>query len=378
MIAIGGSGETAGLLGIIPTHDPNQALRIKRFLMAVLVYLTAVVLMGIYVWLGLMSARAWVLTAGAIVIVNLGFFVVLRSGRNERLGDPSLTALQMIAVCLLMMLTMYQLEQARGALLLLFVVLLMFGMFRLRTSQFMSLGVLALLSYGAAILGVYRHRPTDVELSVELLQLAALAVLVPCGGFFAGYVERLRLQLRTRQVELQRAREAMHELAVQDRLTGISNRGTIIDSLKQECERAARLDLPLIVLVLDLDHLKEINREHGQAVGDQVLRQVASTLSASMRAVDGVGRYSGEEFVVVMPDTTPEAAVETGDRLRERIAGLRFSAVNDAIRICASVGVARYDGDEDCWRLVERALEAADRALATGGNRVVRWEAGNG
>lgn len=359
------------LFAIIPRHDPNQALRVKRFLMAGLVYATAIGLMAIYVLEGFMGLQGWLITSFAIIGVNSLVFLVLRSGRNERLNDPSLTGIQMIAACLLMALTLYQVNMGRGALLMLFVVLLQFGAFRLRSRQFMVLGLFALLCYGMVIALVYHLRPATLDLRIEFLQWLALAVLVPCGSFFAGHVGGLRQQLRERQVDLQQAREKAHELAVHDEITGISNRRSIIHFLEQERARSDRLALPLSVCLIDLDAFKRINRQFGYVAGDQVLRRVAHCLGGMLRTVDGLGRYGGEEFLVVMPDTTEESAAELAERLRERVADCRFQGLDPTLRLTLSAGVSAHQAGEGVWAVIQRARRAADQALDAGGNKTV-------
>jgi len=320
--------------------------------------------------LGFMRLEDWLLASAVILAVNAVIYASLRSGRNERLSDPSLTALQMLASCLLMAMTMVLVDEARGALLLLYLVLLMFGVFRLRRLAFMGLGAFALVCYGAAIVIVRSLRPWAVDMPVELLQLAALAAIVPCGGFFAGYVGGLRRELRSRQVDLQRAREMVYELESLDELTGLTNRHSILVFLREEMERAERLDQPLSIALLDLDRFKEFNRRYGHETGDEALRRIGALLRESVRTVDGVGRYSGEEFLVVMPDTGVEDAKRTTERLREALVEVRFPELASGLQVSVSAGVAQHRPGDGTWSLVERAREAADKALAAGGHRV--------
>lgn len=360
---------------VIPSHDPNQALRVKRFLMAGLVYAMIIGLTLIYVLEGFLDFYDWLITTAAILGVNLIIFLVLRTGGNERLHDPSLTGFQMIAACLLMALTLIAVSTGRGALLMLYVVLLLFGVLRLRTRQFMAVGFFALSCYGAVIVLAYQLHPQSTHLPIEVLQWLALAVLVPCGSFFAGYVGRLRQQIRENQVALQQAREKVHELAVYDELTGISNRHSIIHLLEQEQARSDRLDLPLSVCLLDLDQFKCINQKFGYTVGDQVLCQLAHCLGRILRSVDGLGRYGGEEFLIIMPDTTEAAAAEQAERLRERVESCRFKGLDPSLRLTSSIGVSGYQPGEGMWAVIGRVRWAADKAFDEGGNKSVTYPA---
>ncbi|HET8702025.1 MAG TPA: GGDEF domain-containing protein [Nitrococcus sp.] len=358
---------------IIPSHDPNQALRVKRFLMAGFVYAMIIGLMALYVLEGFLDLQGWLITVAAILGVNSVVFLLLRTGRNERLHDPSLTGFQMIAVCLLMSLALIEVETGRGALLMLYVVLLLFGIFRLRAGQFMALGSLALLCYGAVIALVYHIRPESTDLPIEVLQWLALAVLVPCGGFFAGHVDRLRRQVRADRVALQQARARAHELAVHDELTGISNRRSIVCFLEQEQARSNRLGSPFSVCLLDLDQFEYINKKIGYVAGDQVLCQIAQCLAKILRSVDGLGRYGGEEFLIVLPDTTEARAVEQAERLREQVESCRFRGLDPSLRLTSSIGVSDYQPGEGTWTVIGRVRWAADKALADGGNKIVLY-----
>ncbi|WP_435099818.1 GGDEF domain-containing protein [Arhodomonas sp. AD133] len=358
-------------LSIVPRNDPFQGLRIKRFLMAGLVYVMAVVIMGLYVLEGLMAIRPWLSISAALVVVNAVFYAMLRSGRNERLRDPSLTGVQMVTACVFMTVSLYFVYGARGALLLLYMALLMFGVFRLRNWQFTVLGLFAMACYGGAVAVVYHVRPWAVDLREETLQFVALAVIVPCGGFFAGYVDRLRRQLKRQQIELQQAREKVHDLSVLDPLTGLSNRHAAISAVSGEVTRGLRLQQPLTVAMVDLDNFKAINREFGHERGDQVLKRVAQAIGDGLRAIDTVGRYGGEEFIAVLPDVQGEEALERARVLCERVRDCRFQALGAGARLSASVGVTALQEGDDTWTLISRARAAADEAHERGGNRVV-------
>lgn len=359
------------LLGLIPDSDPNQTLRVKRFLMAALVYALTIGMMGLYVLEGLMPMWAWQALGGLILVLNLGIYAFLRSGRNERLRDPSLTALQMVAVCVLLGLTMYVVDQSRGALLLLYLVLLMFGILRLWGWQYSLIGMLALACYAAAIFAVTQLRPSAVNLREETLQLLALAAMVPAGGFFAAYVGRLRRSLRHRQMELQRARETVYELRLQDQLTGVRNRHSMVELLEDELARAQRLDLPLSLIIVDLDRFKRINREYGHQRGDELMRRVADRLRGSLRSIDGIGRYGGDEFMIVLPDTDAAEAGRAARRLLAVVTDCRLDRVPTAPMLSASLGVAERAPDDTPWSLIERARYRTDLALEQGGGRIV-------
>jgi diguanylate cyclase (GGDEF)-like protein len=130
-------------------------------------------------------------------------------------------------------------------------------------------------------------------------------------------------------------------LATIDPLTGIANRQAVLDLVEQELARAMRFRHPLSVILVDLDHFKRLNDSHGHAAGDRVLRHVGSLLTASVRAIDTAGRYGGEEFLIVLPETDVDAAASVAEKLRRMVAGspLRLES-GEIVTVTLSAGVA--------------------------------------
>jgi diguanylate cyclase (GGDEF)-like protein len=135
-------------------------------------------------------------------------------------------------------------------------------------------------------------------------------------------------------------------LATIDPLTGVANRQAILDLVEQEMARAMRFRHPLSVILVDLDHFKRLNDSHGHAAGDRVLRHVGTLLAASVRAIDTAGRYGGEEFLVVLPETDVDAAASVAEKLRRTVAGssLRLDS-GEVVTVTLSAGVAGGQGE---------------------------------
>lgn len=162
------------------------------------------------------------------------------------------------------------------------------------------------------------------------------------------------------------------ELAVIDPLTGLNNRRYMMGQLDTLFERLAPGIEPVALLMLDIDHFKHVNDTWGHVLGDEVLREVAVRLAASVRAIDLPCRYGGEEFVVVMPGTRLSDAVRVAERIREEISGKVFVSGDQEIPVSVSVGVSASDGAEDRPEsLLRRADEALYEAKSAGRNRVV-------
>ncbi|WP_082565169.1 diguanylate cyclase [Duganella sp. Root1480D1] len=180
-----------------------------------------------------------------------------------------------------------------------------------------------------------------------------------------------------RTLELLQANRKLEELATTDPLTGIANRRKMTEQIAQELERARRFHHPLSLLMVDIDHFKRINDTYGHEVGDQAIIQIATLLTASLRAVDMVARFGGEEFVLLMPETHIAVAMHAAERLRELAAGLRVRTEFGAeVELTISIGVAAADphGTPDTpSSLLVRSDKALYRAKKEGRNRVVQF-----
>ena len=188
----------------------------------------------------------------------------------------------------------------------------------------------------------------------------------------------LRVRLRTGkrilylQDQLISAREALRDQATRDPLTGLWNRAAVLDILSQELGRSQRQGTRLGVVLSDVDRFKQINDVHGHLVGDQTLRQIAHAMRDSVRSYDSIGRYGGEEFLVVLPDCDESSALGQAERLRAAVERVMIETPAGPIRPTASFGVAVCDKQAcpDSFDLIQAADEALYRAKHGGRNRV--------
>jgi diguanylate cyclase (GGDEF)-like protein len=168
------------------------------------------------------------------------------------------------------------------------------------------------------------------------------------------------------------AREALRIQATHDNLTGIANRGAILESLRTELSRASRDRRPVAVLMADVDRFKQINDTRGHQVGDEVLREVAHRMKSAMRNYDAVGRYGGEEFLMALPGCDGDGALAQAERICDVIAGEPFRAAGSVFGVTCSLGVSWRDpaSAEDADALIREADLALYNAKALGRNRV--------
>ena len=190
-------------------------------------------------------------------------------------------------------------------------------------------------------------------------------------------IKKLQQELGEREKELSQMNDRLLEISLTDGLTGVDNRRALEQRLHEMFEHSLRLHEPVACIMCDIDHFKKVNDTYGHAAGDEVLKQFAEILKQEAREIDRVGRYGGEEFLLLLPGTVLDAAVTFAERLRHRVDSHTFSFEGGTLVKTVSLGVAAWphpkiDGG------AEGMLKAADDALYVakemGRNRVVRFD----
>ena len=238
-----------------------------------------------------------------------------------------------------------------------------------------------LLDQPQGLWNVYRWQIIG-SISLIVLQAGLITALVLAlrgrrQSLSALHDERNKLERRVaeRTLELLLANEQLSKLATTDSLTGIGNRRKMTQQIGAELERARRLRHPLALLMVDIDHFKRINDNHGHPAGDRAIVAVARTLSETMRIIDMVARFGGEEFVLLMPETAQAAALVAAERLRAAVAALALTGDDgQPLTLTISIGVATVDplaAPDTTSSLLVRADKALYRAKQAGRDRVM-------
>ena len=172
--------------------------------------------------------------------------------------------------------------------------------------------------------------------------------------------QKTKRALEIREIEVKSILVQAHELANVDSLTFLPNRRKIIVELQEEVIRSNRYGTPLSISILDIDHFKKVNDTYGHTTGDETLRSVAARLREHIRHPDTIGRYGGEEFLIVLPNSKAEAAAKQATRLCNDIRNTQIEANNKVLSVTVSIGIAQFRVGQENW---EGFLHRADEAL---------------
>jgi diguanylate cyclase (GGDEF)-like protein len=173
---------------------------------------------------------------------------------------------------------------------------------------------------------------------------------------------RIHTKLKILQDQLLEKNAQLEALSITDPLTGLANRRRLMSRLDEETSRARRYKTPLSVVMIDIDHFKQVNDTHGHAMGDEVLRNIGAMLKSSVRTTDLAARYGGEEFTLVLPHTDIPAAIQVAENLRVRFSELEHRLDGVTLKKTASMGIAARDGQGEIPQ-AEDLLKFADEAL---------------
>ncbi|HEX8619850.1 MAG TPA: GGDEF domain-containing protein [Thermoanaerobaculia bacterium] len=192
-------------------------------------------------------------------------------------------------------------------------------------------------------------------------------------------LEQRMLGLQRENFDLVVKNRLLSEVSTRDTLTGLYNRWFVMEKIDTEINRALRHGSPMSVLMLDIDHFKRINDTWGHSAGDQVLQAIGKLLRDSCRVYDVPGRYGGEEFCIVLPETKPGNTNIVAERIRRRLEATELTCGDGSVVVTASMGIAGMEATGESEILSPAALiDRADRALYSaknrGRNRVETWD----
>lgn len=307
---------------------------------------------------------------GGLLII--GAFTVLSEARvADRFADHYLTVFQISAHMALQFVFLVAVPAV--GMCFISVLFLIFAFGTLRMTPIQAMVTWAFATTGLALVFLASDLPIGMPVATPQQRFASMLCFVMVIGqcaFLGLFGATLRKVLYRRSVELRDAYRRIQELAELDELTGAYNRRYIMQRLDEEIGKSRQASAPCSIALIDLDWFKRINDAHGHPTGDEVLRTFAITIFANIRPCDCLGRYGGEEFLLLLPETDDGAAQRMLDRLRSIVADLDWRAFAPGMRVTISAGVATLRDDDTSDSFLARADRALYSAKAHGRDRI--------
>ena len=304
--------------------------------------------------------------------LSVVFYLLLsETGLTERFKDHYFVAPQLfISVAIMLAFTYIAREVGVMFLCTLFLV---FNFGSLRSTPWLSAVLWTATTAGLAALFLLTDKPIGLPHGNATERLAAMLMFALTIGrcmFLGLFSSSMRYSLYQSGQKLKEAYRRIEELAELDELTGAFNRRCIMRVLGEEVSRGQRTGSPCSIALIDLDFFKRINDAFGHPTGDEVLRTFAISMFANIRTIDRFGRYGGEEFLLILPDTTERNAAHMLDRLRSIVAELDWSAFSPGMQVTISAGLATLRQNETSDNFLARADRALYASKARGRNRI--------
>ena len=308
----------------------------------------------------------------ATCLLSVTFYLVLsETGFTERFKDHFFVVPQLCISVAIMLAFAYAAPDVGMMFLCSLFLVVNFG--SLRSTPAQSALICTMITAGTVFLFLLTDKPIGLPHGSQLERFATMLVFVLGIGrcLFVGiFSSSMRQSLYQSGLKLKEAYRRIEELAELDELTGAFNRRSIMRMLDEEIARSGRLKLPCSVALIDLDFFKRINDLYGHPTGDEVLRTFAITVFANIRTIDRLGRYGGEEFLLILPDTDAASAARMLNRLRAIVAELDWSAFSAGTQVTMSAGVTALRPNESSDSLLARADGALYASKARGRNRI--------
>ena len=357
---------------LLLSNDPKQRLRISRSLLAANVFLACCFLQVYAALVGFMDMADVKRLSGAILVNVVFWYAFLRAGFNKRFEDPAMTLPQILCALTIIVGAYSVTGPVHGSTMMLLSLVLVFGIFNMKRKGAMIAGGYTVVIMGIAIVYKVYTDPIYYPFKLEIAHFVLVAAIVPTISSLAAQLSNLRSKLTAQKDELANALVRIQILATRDELTGLLNRRHMMEVLSQHRKRLERSGHHRFCLaLLDIDHFKRINDTYGHGVGDEVLRNFSKVVQSALRDTDVLARWGGEEFLVLLNDTSPELANIGLERARAMLADATLVPALPDLKPTFSAGLTAYDETEALDVCIERADRALYKAKASGRNCTV-------
>ncbi|MEY4561768.1 MAG: hypothetical protein RLZZ618_1045 [Pseudomonadota bacterium] len=356
---------------------PGRGWRRQQLvILGVASYSVDALLMLCFAFLGVLSFAVPLVYFVAGVGLTLGFKVVIDGGYTRQFSDPLIVPVQMVLHASITLPFAMWVPQIGVLVLLLLFILVGFGglQINLQRKPGWAIGAILVVSLcGASLLVIQDATLTYPRADVMQRTASALwfALLLVRAMLLGLYGANLRGLLTQRNGDLAATFGKLEQLASRDELTGARNRRAIMNTFEEEIERMKRTGVPFAVAMLDIDHFKRVNDVFGHVIGDDVLRRFSLVVATRMRLTDRLGRYGGEEFLLVLSALSDaEAGMVAVERIRAGVEKYNWSQVADTLALTVSAGVALARPGETSEEVLVRADAALYEAKNGGRNQV--------
>ena len=351
-------------------------MRLHSFALAVVAYAVSTLLLLLAFAVKLIGLHGVVASVVLIVLLNLGFYTAFKLGINKCAADSSLMLAQTLSAIAVVMFIAYQFEHDRSLALAWCLVVMLFGVFRFKPRDFAMTTLFMLAGYALVINLLMSFKPAQVDVYIEWYQWAWLALILPAFAWIGSRISVMRARILRSNEELTNSLATIQDMATHDSLTGLPNRTSLSDTLQHAVSKADRNKHGLALFFIDLDDFKSINDTLGHPTGDQLLREMARRIRASIRVSDLVARLGGDEFVVMIESVAERASLQL-------LATKILLAISEPaqlqeheVKVTASIGIATYPADgKDVPTLLANADMAMYRAKSLGRARASEYSA---
>lgn len=351
--------------------DKAMRIRTSQFLLAALLMVICVGLMYLVRssgTLGIGNVDAWAFSSCAGLVV---IYTLIRSGFSLSRPDPSLAFWQMLFAIACDAVAFVISGQGRGIALPILAVILMFGMFGLSMQQVVLVALYGSLLFGMAAAYVLAHLTANEPAGLVVAYGLMVLVVFLASTFLTWRLLQITAYIRKQRNEIKLALERIQEIATRDELTGLFNRRFVQERMSEEASRSDRDGQPLLIAILDIDHFKRFNDDYGHHAGDVALYTFAKVVQANVRGHDVLGRWGGEEFVILLPNTTLQTGMDCLERIREKVEITSASVDAQVLQMTVSIGLTEHVPNEHPDKTMARADAALYAAKAQGRNQLV-------
>ena len=350
----------------------RAARRRSTYIAQAISYLISAGILALYSYAGTITIAVSIVYLICGITATAIFLGLSEINFNDRFKDHYLTVPQNIVGMTIQFGGIYLAPEVGFYFIFILFIVLSFGALRMSARETAFVWTYSTFGLTALLL------MTDKAIAMPITTWSERALLLACAVTALGrcastglYGSSMREALYKRGNELKEAHARIEELAQLDELTGLLNRRYIMKSLNAEMARAQRTGVACSVAIIDLDFFKRINDQFGHPVGDEALRTFAVTLLANLRIIDKLGRYGGEEFLLILPDTAKDQAARTLDRLRAIVSEVDWTAISAGMNLTMSAGICSVRQEDSADDILSRADAALYRAKDAGRNRVI-------